>query len=293
MQSGFLLKLMASETRITLRYSGPSVDDGTLPIDDVVDALQGFAGAYGKVSRLRGTDVEHQLRVSAVRTGSFELVILAWAILGQTPSSLQGLEVAVDATRWVISRVFSLIEAKKHAKNEPFEINVKGNNNTFLMVNAQGASLEIPKEIVELIREKSVDGDLNKIVSPLAEKRIDSAEITAETENQPSLKEIVTSDEREYFRPMSTMTTKESEITGKFVSLNKENNQGTFELQSGKRVHYKYSGPNPDRFHLLFARKGPVRVEAIVTFDENLDPTQIVVKSATHLQHELPLDANI
>ncbi len=95
MQSHFVLgslRLMASETRITLRYNGPSVDDGSLPLDEVVGALQGFSGAYGKVSRLRGgEELEHQLRVSAVERGSFELVILAWLVLagcGKTPKSV-------------------------------------------------------------------------------------------------------------------------------------------------------------------------------------------------------------
>jgi len=41
---------MSEPTRITLRYRGRDVDDGTMPVDDVVDALQGFAGAYGKVA---------------------------------------------------------------------------------------------------------------------------------------------------------------------------------------------------------------------------------------------------
>ncbi len=157
------------------------------------------------------------------------------------------------------------------------------------MVNAEGAELQVPPEIIDLIREKFVDADLNKIVSPLEAQRVNSAEIVAETENQPPLKEIVTSDEREYFRPTATVTTRETEIAGKFVSLNKETNRGTFELQNGKHVPYKSSGPNPDTFHMQFARKGPVRVDAVATFDESLEPIQLGVRSTRHLQGELPL----
>jgi len=295
MQSGLLigshrvLKLMASETRITLRYNGPSVDDGTLPIDDVVSALQGFSGAYNKVSRLRGGDLEHELRVAAIKTGSFEMVILAWLVLGQAPGALQNLELISDVTRWVIAKIFSIIEVKKHVKNKPFDISVKGDSNTIVVINAEGAELSIPPDIIELIREKTLDNDLNKIVSPLQPHRIESTEIIAESEDQETLMEIVTSEEREYFSPTSTVTTRETDITGKFISLNKENNRGTFELPNGRHVPYRYTGPNPENFPLQFARKGPVRVSGIATFNENLEPTQIEVKSTSHLQHELPL----
>src|SRR5277367_6534666 len=39
-------------------------------------------------------------------------------------------------------------------------------------------------------------------------------------EDQPTLEETVTSDEREYFSLSTTVTTREAEITGKFISLN-------------------------------------------------------------------------
>jgi hypothetical protein len=35
---------------IKLLYEGTDVDGGTMPIEEVVIALQGFAGAYGKVA---------------------------------------------------------------------------------------------------------------------------------------------------------------------------------------------------------------------------------------------------
>lgn len=289
MQEPIALLLMAEETKITLKYDGPSVRDGTLPLDDVVNALQGFSGAYNKISRLRGDEVEHELRVSAVQTGSFELVILAWIVLGQTPGAIQGLEAAYDAVRWVIERIFSMIEVKKHAKSKPLELSIKGDNNTVAVINAEGAKLSIPIELMEVVRTKLLDADLNKIVSPLEADRVNSAEIIAETKGKTLIREAVNSSEREYFRPTDVVTTKESEITGKFVSLNKQNNRGTFELGNGKHVPYRYSGPDPDKFHMQFGRKGPIRVEGVATFDENLEPTHIEVKDVQHLQGELPL----
>ena len=285
----FHYSLMAEETRITLRYDGPSVADGTLPIEDVLSALQGFSGAYNKVANLRNDKVQHQLRVSAIQTGSFEMVILAWLVLGQTPGALENLEMAYDATRWVVERLFRLMDVKKHAKNEPVTFNIKGSGNTVVVVNASGAELAIPPELVNLIKEKAVDSDLAKIVAPLEERRVDLAEITAETKKQPTLKETVTSEEREYFGAKETETTQETSVTGRFISLNKDSHRGTFELQNGRHIPYRYSGPSPDMFPSHFARKGPVRVEASVTFNESLDPTYVEILRVTHLQGELPL----
>lgn len=282
-------RLMAEETRITLKYSGPSVEDGTLPLQDVVDALQGFSGAYSKIARLRSDGVEHELRVSAIKQNSFDVHIVAWLALANQAETIESLKIAYHATRWVIERIFKMMEVKKHAANQPISVAIEGANNTVVAINASGAKLVITPELLDLIRDKTLDADLNKIVSPLEPHKVESAELTAETEGQPVLKEKVNTEEREFFRPISVETTKDSEIVGKFVSLNKENNRGTFELSNGKHVPYRYSGPDPDSFHMTFARKGPIRVEGKVSFDENLEPTQVEVRAAHHLQKELPL----
>ena len=76
-------------------------------------------------------------------------------------------------------------------------------------------------------------------------------------------------------------------VVGKLVSLNKDSNRGTFELANGKHIPYRYTGSDPDGFHMQFGPKGPVKVEGTVTFDENLEPTHIAVKTAHHLQRPL------
>lgn len=108
---------MPEVLRITLKYEGRDVDDGTMPIDDVVEALKGFAGAYGKIATRVSPEVKHQLRVSAVRTGSFDLVILAWiAALGVASTDLQSLKPVADVALWVFRILKGVISAKKHTK---------------------------------------------------------------------------------------------------------------------------------------------------------------------------------
>jgi hypothetical protein len=279
---------MASPMRITLRYSGRDVDNGTMPIDEVVDALQGFSGAYGKIANHLDPGETHQLRVSAIRTGSFELLIVAWAVLTQTGDQLAALETLGNATRYVLNVVAGVIGAKKHTKGQPYSVSVRGDNNTVVVVNAEGAELAIPPEAFNVFKEKLIEGDLNRIAAPLRQDSVDSAEIVADDDSHEPIEAIIRSDEREYFRPdASLVTTREIELAGLLVSLNKETNRGTFKLTNNKNVRYHYIGERPDSFHADFAYKGPVRVVCVAHFDENLELTHLEVKSVQRLQREL------
>lgn len=47
-QSMISFRMPERPLQIKFRYRGPAVDDGTMPVEDVITALQGFSGAYGK-----------------------------------------------------------------------------------------------------------------------------------------------------------------------------------------------------------------------------------------------------
>ena len=49
--SAVIQGMSVDSVRVSLKYNGPDVDDGTMPLKDVVEALQGFAGAYDKIAR--------------------------------------------------------------------------------------------------------------------------------------------------------------------------------------------------------------------------------------------------
>jgi hypothetical protein len=46
-----LLQDMPDATQVELLYSGTEVEDGTVPVQDMVDALVGFSGAYSVIAR--------------------------------------------------------------------------------------------------------------------------------------------------------------------------------------------------------------------------------------------------
>ena len=270
--------------RIKLRYVGSEVEDGTMSIDEVILALKGFAGAYGKIADHLIPSSSHELRVSAVEKGCFDLSILAW--LGANSDSVAALQIAGSAAKFVFSIFSKVIDSKKDIKSKPYSIGIEGSGNTVLVINADGAKLEIPKEIVEILASKLIDSDLSNIASPLRPE-ITGAEITA-TDEQGSLEANISSTDKESFvLGSSTETWQNVTITGKLISNNKETLKGLFAKGDGSRVPYRYTGDSPLVFQSTYAYPGAVRVSAVAYFDENLILKRIEITSASKIQGNL------
>lgn len=282
------IPIMPESLPISIIYDGPDVDNGSMPIDEVVDALQGFSSAYGRIASLVDSERTHQIRVSSIKEGSFHVdLVVLWAILVAQEGHIKTMETVAGAAKYVYDLLVGVIRAKKHVKSEPYNISVKGNDNTLLLINAQGAELQIPVSVLEILQSKLIDGDLKKIVSPLRENSIDKVELKAGDEEE----ETIDAKDREYFRTTSTSTSKETELEGTLVSLNKETNRGTFRL-GNVGVPYHYVGNNAISFYSDFSYRGPVRITCIAHFDEALRPTLLEVSKAIRLQSELPLSSS-
>jgi hypothetical protein len=187
---------MPQALKITLKYDGPSVDDGTMPVEDVVNALQGFAGAYGKIATRIDPQRDHQLRVAAIATGSFELLIGAWIVTQAAAAGIESLKPVVDAARWVYSTLKGIISIKKHTKGRPYDISVRGEGNTVIVFNSDGTQLNATPEVFESFKSSLVDSDLNKIASPLSPERVESVKISSEDDPEPV---IITAGDRDAF----------------------------------------------------------------------------------------------
>lgn len=280
---------MEDSLKIRIKYHGQEVDDGTMPLDDVVTALQGFAGAYGKAANELLPSSTHELRISAIDEGSFELVVLAWVSVSQMRPALDTLRNLAEGAKYVFRIVKNVIDAKKHVKSKAFEIVQKGDNNTLVIINADGASLQIPPEALKLLQQKVLDGDLNKLTSPLSEGLIDRAQITASDDSE-ALETDISVNEKGFFGAEHLETSKEAEITGTLVSLNKESLRGTFRRTDGRKIPYRFTGPNATSFYAGFSFRGMVRVSGVAYFDENLNLTRLEIVKIVQMQHELPFD---
>jgi hypothetical protein len=276
---------MADPIRISLRYIGPEVDSGEMDIDEVVTALAGFSKAYSKVASEISPTATHQLKVTALRESSFDVFISAMATLNQYGDAFKQIENVVNAAKFVFSLITSVINCKKHVKGSLYTFNVDGKNNT---VNVEHVEINVPREAFEMFAQKVLDNELNKIVAPLSQRGIDSAELKDEQDSSSGV--TIKSTERDYFRldPAST-SFKETEVTGKFISLNKERNSGRFELKNGERVPYRYIGENRDQFHAEFSRRGQVRALVDAELNESLEPISLNIKAVIHAQTNLSL----
>ncbi|MFZ0913374.1 MAG: hypothetical protein WBQ76_09660 [Candidatus Korobacteraceae bacterium] len=255
-----------------------------MPVDDVVNALQGFAGAYGKVASQVDPSHVHQLKVTAIRQHSFDV----WIVAGMfAASQLKDLETITDAAKFVFRTVADIISLKKHTRGKPYQVSVTGNNNNVLVLNADGAELAVPIEVFAIFKERLLDQDLNKIASPLRENSVDEADLIADEGTAQELEAKITSSERDYFRPdSSTIQIRDLDLVGTLISLNKESNRGTFKLAAGN-VQYHYVGDSPEMFHAQFAHEGLVRAVCKAEFDENGIIQRVDIISVQVLQADL------
>lgn len=215
---------MPDTLRFNLRYKGEEVDDGTMPIGLVSEALDGFSGAYRKTAAYFGPDFVPQLRVSAPKQGSFDLVVLAGVALAQDPGKLASMATSAwDFAENIFHIVTGVMNLKKHTKAQPYTFQVKGDGNNVTVINAENVELSIPPQAWEVFQSKLIDRDMDKIVAPLRPKRIEVAELVMEDKVETT----VTSEERKYFRLDAAETTrKPDELIGTLVSLNKEHKRG-------------------------------------------------------------------
>jgi hypothetical protein len=123
----------------------------------------------------------------------------------------------------------------------------------------------------------------------LRPNRIDSAELALDDED----KLTVTAEERKYFQPdIVVFTEKPDEAVGTLLSLSKQTNRGTFEMQNGVHVPYRFIGEDKYSFYSDFSYKGVVRVSGTIEYDANNKPLQIEINAVQRLQagFEFPAD---
>jgi hypothetical protein len=278
------MSIVQREMEITLKYSGPDVDDGTMSVEDMIPALQGFSSAYGKIVNADELQVRHKMRVVGIRKGSFDILI---QILGAAASAANGTPFQIDTAlgKVAIEKIVGVIKITKHVKNQAYDTKINSNNGTIHIINVDKLSVEVPYEIYDLFHQKTIQQDISKIAKPLEAGKIDSTEIEARGDDV-QIHERIAVEEKPYFDSEAVAITKTdmTEITGFFLSIYKTTNRGYFILSDGTRVSYRLVIPNPEVLWPLIIHKGAVRVRAVVHMDGNLKPTVIDVYEIEPLQ---------
>ena len=264
-------KLPRDQVEIHLRYEGPDVEDGTMSVQDIIPALQGFSGAYRKLASTDDPDSTHIVRVAAVRQGSADIVLEIWKSLGDNADQIVALGVLTSSVFLICEKLARVIQLKRHVQGRPFEESISANN-SIVITNSENITIEAAPPVHELFKSGKLNKDLDRITSPLVSGRIDAAEIEARSEDGNVLRERITVEERQYFENVEVTSTREMKLVVRLNSLTKTTNSGYLYLKDGKRVSYRYLGDDNQQLYFIFgAHSDPVQVRCKARMDENLD----------------------
>jgi hypothetical protein len=280
------------QIELHLRYEGPDVDDGSMSIQDIVPVLQGFSAAYGKIAAIDDPHVTHRVRITAVRPGSADIILVVWKALGENVNSLTSASILAGGAYWIISKIAGVIRVKRHVKRRPFKERIVGAD-VIAISNVENVTIEVPLQIYELFKSGLLDADLNKVASPLVEGHIDAAELEARSPDGLVLRERITAAERPYFETTDVVATSTTEtwLIAKLNSLTKSTNSGYLYLSDGTRAFYRYVGESAHQLHQLFGTyDGPVRVRCVAYMDENLKVVSLDVSDVERAQGDLLAD---
>ena len=282
---------MAENTSVQLLYSGTDVDDGTVPVDYMVDALVGFSSAYGKIARQRqSNDIAHRLRVVGLQKGSAKILVdvVEWVTKNPLASGvlLTGATTALGGAYIVLKDIAGVIRGKKHLAGAPIENHYTFNVPSVLLQNQSGVPLELSKEQFQYLQSGVLDADLDRLTAPLEEGRVEEFKLTTGQE------ELATVDAQGsgYFVHTDrtvTMTRDDVWMEGTLNSHSKSNNRGTFHTLSGKHIPYRYVGDDVQPLLMGYAHNGVVKVRCKVTLDADMNPTGMEISEVQLGQAEM------
>lgn len=285
---------------LELNYEGKDVDDGSMSIEDMVPALQGFSSAYGKIAGQGNIEVQHSLRVTAVEKGSFHILLDVTTYIMQNADKISAIASATQIASFgtggalgIIKAIMWVISLKKHTQKQPYSETINAGSQSVIVSNSKNVKLEVPIYVFQIFKSGAIEQDLNKIVQPLESGKIESTEIVAKMAKEV-IKETVSVEEKQFFdvEEVVITETKEMWLTGILNSLTKTTNRGFFLLNDGSRISYKLASGKPEDLYPFFVVKGLVRVRCIAHLDENLKPAQIDIYEIQKAQEELNFKTN-
>ncbi len=288
---------MPEPTQVTLRYVGPDVDDGSIAVDDLLSALNGFSSAFYRLAERESVDQTQRIKVHGISQSSANIHLSILEIIHAYPGTVGTVGTTIlggvgyygaKLADTVIAKIAGVAKAKKHIQNGNYTTDVSGNNNKVVIINGLNATLPVDRDVLELLQSGIIDTDLDKMASPLREDSINAFEIRHDGSDSPDL-HLDASDKPYFARTRREKTaTREVTLTGTMNTISKTNNSGTFITDSGKRVRYRFT--DEDRLADLyrqFAHLGQVRVKCIAKLDENLDVISIDISEIEPIQQRI------
>jgi hypothetical protein len=285
---------MPDAVRVELIYRGTAVDDGTMPVEDLIDALTGFSAAFAKIARYYDLpETKRHVRVVGLQKGSSKVLveIVDWVIKNPTAATaLTGVGTAIGAGAYkVVEFISGVIKGKKALQGQTIANNYVFNDNRVIL-----NDVSLTKEQFDVLRSGELDPDLDRITAPLGEDRgVNEFELKTGDEELVRVSAV----ERPYLEepahylaeksvalPAPTRsqrrkaTTEEGWFEGTLRSHSKKTNRGTFETLSGERMRYQYAAGDLQPLLRAYASRGTVKVYGRVAFDAAHEPISIEIR---------------
>ena len=154
---------MTEKIEIELQYTGTDVEDGTMSLEDMIPALQGFSSAYGKIATLQNPEAQHKLRVTGVKKGSFHILLEAWNLANQNADQLQVIaniatvgSIATIGAYKVVDSIIGVIKTIKHTKKQSYTERINADNQSVVITNCENVTLEVPLEVFRIYKENII-----------------------------------------------------------------------------------------------------------------------------------------
>ena len=280
---------ISDRVEIHLKYEGIAVDRGTMALHDVIPVLQGFADAYVVMAASEDPGSRHHMEIVDVEQGSADIVLEVWRSLTEDTPPIQSAAAvtAIASTAFVIVRkIFDVARLKTHAGNKPTTETVSGNNN-IVVINADGAQMEVSFNSYEIHKEGTLDKPLELLTRPLEPGRIEAAEFEARTPDGQTASHRITTTERPYFEleKLAVTSTRELTVLAILNSLTKSTNSGHLYLNGDRRVFYRYVGDDYLKLHTIFGSyEGTVEIRCTAHLDDKLEVVALDVHAIDRVQ---------
>jgi hypothetical protein len=281
---------MPETISVELIYRGPEVEDGTMPVEYMLNALAGFSGAFIKLARHEDVRLpEHGIRVAALQKGSAKILIDVVDWVAKNPVAAGVIATAASGaaagTYKVVKNIIGVLKGKKALQGQGININ----NSTFIDNRVFVNEVQLTPRQLDVLRSGELDEDLARLTAPLRNgSDVEMFELRSVGEVvQVSAKErpfVVGQVEgrREVppkARPLFDTTAEDNVwLEGALKSHSKRNNRGTFETAEGESMKYQYVGKDPQSLLRGYASGGTVRVFGMVEYDEQHQPVSIKIR---------------
>ena len=285
---------MPDNVSVELLYRGSDVDDGTMPVEYMLNALAGFSGAFIKLARLEEAfEPQNRIRVVGLQRGSAKILIdvVDWivknpAAAGVIATTASG---AVAGAYIVLKDFVGVILGKKALHGQPITFE----NCNFVDNSVVLNGIPVSPRQFDILKSGLIDEDLARMTAPLG-RGVDAFELRAEKEVvqvSSSERHVVTGhvedarqvEERREVppkqRPLFSTTGKiDMWLEGRFVSHSKRTNRGMFDATDGRRLKYQFVGKDTESLLRAYVSGGTVQVFGPVDTDEGGTPVSIKIR---------------